>query len=205
MRLLESSVRWHLKRLLAERLVGFNNEGSMVFFPLMIIKPEHVHILKILALDRSRRLLELIRKKKDLSQNQLSRELNLNIRTVMKYTSELERVGLIMSVSDGKYKRFHLTNLLESLKGIYRKRARYFKEYILRRTKQDGLNPKIVLSTPELLKLKLTMGTNKKVLTIPLNPFNRTPTWSLDGRKKSSRTQKDIHIPVPVSPPQAPR
>jgi predicted transcriptional regulator len=197
LRLTESSVRWHLKKLVLERLVGFNKDGSTVFYPMKMVKPEHVHILKILALDRTRGILALVEKNKNLSQSQLCRMVNLNIRTVMKYASDLVRIGLIKSVTAGKFKRFQITDMANDLKRMYRRRAKRFKEYILRRAKSDGLSPQIVLATPELLKIKLSIGERKKVLTLPLNPFNREQ-YTIENIGKAATTHESILIPPPI-------
>ena len=169
----ESSVRWHLDKLVFERFVTVKDNGNTLYLPTNMIPPEHIYLFRVLSLERTDAILSLIISKPGLNQSEVCKKLGLNIRTVMKYTSDLEKLGLIRSSNDGKYKYFYPTNLSDRLSDFYRKRAKDFKEYVLKRTKQDGLRPKILLSTPDFLKLKLIMGKQKKVLTVPMNPFYR--------------------------------
>ncbi len=171
LKLSESSVRWHLDKLVYERFVTVKENGNTFFFPSNMIKPEHIHIFKVLALERSQAVLSLIRTQEGLSQSELRKELDLNLRTVVKYASDLAALGLIRSASDGKYRRYYPTSLMDDLKDYYRKHARHFKEYLLKKTTQDGLRPKIILSTPELLKLKFVMGVESRIVTVPMIPF----------------------------------
>ncbi|UCE38423.1 MAG: hypothetical protein JSW00_04125 [Thermoplasmata archaeon] len=188
----ESSVRWHLDKLVFEKFVTVKENGSTIFFPSNMINPEHIDIFRLMAMDRSNAILESIRSRKGVYQNELSKELDLNIRTVMKYTSDLEYFGLIRCASDGKYKRYYLTDLIDNLKDYYRKNSKYFKEFIVKKTRRDGLRPRIMLSTPELLRLKMEMGSEIKVLTLPMIPFGRIPHGLEDMRKKRFRKKNPL-------------
>lgn len=172
LRVSESRIRWHLEKLVWDKLVTIKENGITIFFPSNMINPEHIKIFKLLALEKSSAIIASIKSKEGLYQSELSKRLDLNIRTVMKYTSDLEYLGLIRGANDGKFKRYYLTNLMDELREYYRKNAKNFKGYIVKRTKIDGLRPKILLSTPEVLKLKLVVGTKIRVLTLPMIPFD---------------------------------
>ena len=115
----ESRVRWHLEKLMWDRFVSIKENGSTIFFPSNMINPEHIKIFKLLALEKSSGIIASIKSKEGLYQNELSRQLDLNIRTIMKYTSDLEYLGLIRGASDGKYRRYYLTNMMDKLRENY--------------------------------------------------------------------------------------
>jgi predicted transcriptional regulator len=147
-----------------------------------------------MALEKSIDILSLIKSKEGVHQNEIGRKLELNIRTAMKYLSDLETFGLIRSANDGKYKRFYLTEMMDELKEYYKRNSKHFKGYIIKKARQDGLRPKILLSSPELLRLKLDIGTEIRVLTIPMIPF-AGDTFELKDKKKKKLVQKMIYRP----------
>ncbi len=188
----ESSVRWHLDKLILDRFVTVKESGSIIFFPTNMINFDHIDIFRLMAMDKSNAILESIKSKKGVFQNEISKELDLNIRTIMKYTSDLEYYGIIKCASDGKYKRYYITNLMDQLKEYYRKNSKHFKDYIINKTRRDGLCPKIMLSTPEVIKLKLEIGGDIKVLTLPLIPFDAGQDTLEKMRKKRLRDKNPL-------------
>jgi DNA-binding MarR family transcriptional regulator len=185
----ESSVRWHLDKLVYQRFVNVQENGSTVYFPTRMIDPDHISLFRLMALEKSIDILSLIKSKEGVHQNEIGRELDLNIRTVMKYISDLEALGLIRSANDGKYKRFYLTEMMEELWDYYRKNSKHFKDFIVQKARQDGLRPKVMLSSPEHLKLKIDLGTQVKVLTIPMIPYGKE-AYGLKNLKKKDLVAK---------------
>jgi DNA-binding MarR family transcriptional regulator len=194
----ESSVRWHLDKLVYQRFVNVQANGSTVFYPTRMIDPDHISLFKLMALDKSIDIISLIKAKEGVHQNEIGRELDLNVRTVMKYISDLETLGLIRSANDGKYKRFYLTEMMEKLWDHYRKNSKHFKDFIVKKARQDGLRPKVLLSSPELLKLKIDLGTEVKVLTIPMIPYGKE-AYGLKNLKKKDLVSKLDPFPKSVS------
>ncbi len=184
----ESSVRWHLDKLVAEGYVSLREDGNLIYFPKHMIKTEHIDIFKLLALERADAILSSIRANEGLSQSELCKELDLNNRTVMKYLFDLEFLGLIRQTKDGKYKRYYPTDRMVDLKNDYRKNAGSFKEYILKKAKQEGMSPKILLSTPELLRLTFAARKEKRILNIPMIPHD-------GGTYKLRNLGKDGYVP----------
>jgi DNA-binding MarR family transcriptional regulator len=193
----ESSVRWHLDKLVYQRFVNVQENGSTVFYPTRMIDPEHISLFRLMALSKSIDILSLIKSNEGVHQNEIGRELELNIRTVMKYLSDLEDLGLIRSANDGKYKRFYLTEMMDELWDFYRKNSKHFKEYLVQKARQDGLRPKVLLSSPELLKLKLDLGREIKVLTIPMIPYGQEAYGLKDAQKQKLVAKLE---PIPKSP-----
>lgn len=188
----ESSVRWHLDKLILERFVTVKDNGSTIFFPTNMINPDHIDVFRLMAMDKSNAILKSIDTRKGVYQNELSKKLELNIRTIMKYASDLEYLGIIRCANDGKYKRYYTTNLIDDLKEYYRKNSIHFKEYIIKKTRRDGLRPKIMLATPELIRLKLDMGGDIKVMTLPLIPFGAAQDTLERMRKKRLRRKNPL-------------
>jgi DNA-binding transcriptional ArsR family regulator len=190
----ESSVRWHLDKLVYERFVTVKDNGSTIFFPTQMLNPDHIPLFRLMALEKSIDILHHIKSNEGVHQNEISRELELNIRTVMKYLSDLETFGLIRSANDGKYKRFYLTKRMNDIRDYYKKNSKHFKEYVVKKARSDGLRPRILLSSPERLKLKLDMGADIRVLTIPMIPFGGDE-HDLRDMKKKRLVQKMTFIP----------
>jgi predicted ArsR family transcriptional regulator len=186
----ESSVRWHLDKLVTEGYMSLSGDGNTIYFPKHMIKSEHIDIFKLLALDKAEAILALIRSNEGVSQGELCKELDLNTRTVMKYLFDLEFLGLIRQTKDGKYKRYYPTNRMADLKNDYRKNASSFKEFILKKAKQEGMSPKVLLSTPELLRLTLAVRTKKRILNIPMIPHDGG-TYKLRNLGKEGYVQKN--------------
>jgi DNA-binding MarR family transcriptional regulator len=189
LRMKESSVRWHLDKLVYQRFVTVWENGSTVFYPTRMIDPDHVSLFRLMALSKSIDIISLIKSKEGVHQNEIGRELDINIRTAMKYLTDLEDLGLIRSANDGKYKRFYLTKMMDDLRDFYRKNSKNFKEYLVQKARQDGLRPKVLLSSPELLKLKLDLGTEIRVLTIPMIPYSKD-VYGLKNPKKKKIVSK---------------
>lgn len=188
----ESSTRWHLDKLTFERYVNVKDNGSTVFYPSNMINPDHLIIFRLLAIEKSNAILSSIKSKEGIYQSEISKRLNLNIRTVMKYLSDLEYFGIIRSASDGKFKRYYMTKLINELKEYYKKNSKHFKDYIIKKTRQDGLRPRIILSRPDLLRLKLMAGAEIKVLSIPMIPLGGP--YDLDKIRKKRPRRKNTLI-----------
>ncbi len=188
----ESSTRWHLDKLVFERYVTVWENGSTVFFPSSMINPDHIIVFRLLALGKSNAILESIRSREGVYQSQLSKELDLNIRTVMKYLSDLEYFGVIRCTNDGIFKRYYMTDLIDELKVYYRRNSKIFKGHIIKKTREDGLRPRILLSRPDLLRLKLLVGAGYKVLDIPLIPFCGEPFGLENMRRKRHRQKRSL-------------
>lgn len=191
----ESSTRWHLDKLVFERYVTVWENGSTVFFPSNMINPEHIIVFRLLAMGKSNAILTSIKSREGVYQSQLSNELDLNIRTVMKYLSDLEYFGIIRCANDGIFKRYYMTELINELKEYYRRNSKNFKEYIIKKTRQDGLRPRILLSRPDLLRFKLTVGAGFKVLDIPLIP-SCGESFGLESMRRKRHRQKNTLISI---------
>lgn len=120
-------------------------------------------------------MFSVILEKEGIAQNELCGTLYASPQAVIRYTSRLEKLGLVRSVGNGRYKRYYATNLISELQGSYRKRTKYFREYILGKLKEDALRPQIIRSTDKEILVRITAGKNEVTLELKTSPFTTVP------------------------------
>jgi DNA-binding MarR family transcriptional regulator len=167
-----AATKWHLERL-AEKdfIVKEVVKGDSVFYPTNMIDENQVQTFSIINHERATHILRRILSNSGINQKDLCDEVELNQRTVVRHASELERVGLIESIQDGKFKRYYPTDLIKTLREDYRRRAGKFRKYLLKKLKKDGVDPKVVRYTDHTLHVKITTGENKSILELNTQPF----------------------------------
>lgn len=167
-----AATKWHLERL-AEKdfIVKEEVNGDSIFYPTNMIDEAEVQIFAIMNRERAIPILRRIQSNSGINQKDLCDDVQLNQRTVVRHTSELERVGLIESIQDGKFMRYYPTDLIKSMREDYRKRASKFRKHLLKMLKKDGVDPKVMRSTDRALHVKITMGEKKSILELNTHPF----------------------------------
>jgi DNA-binding MarR family transcriptional regulator len=167
-----ASTKWHLERLSEKDFVTEENiNGNMVYFPTDMIDVHDVEIFAALNHERATPILRSILTNSGIKQKDLYEKVQLNQRTVVRHTSELEKAGLIESILDGKFKRYYPTDLIKKMETDYKKRAAKFRRSLLKLLKKDGVNPKVVRSTDKALHVKITAGEKKSMLELSTRPF----------------------------------
>ena len=107
----------------------------------------------------------------------LCKKVQLNPRTVLRHAKEMEHLGLIETIKDGKFKRFYETHIIEKRNDGYSKRAAKFRKHLLKMLKGDGVNPKVVRATDRALHVKITAGDKKSVLELNCQPLLWLKQW----------------------------
>ena len=136
-----------------------------------MVDKKDIGIFSAMNQERATPILRKILANSGISQKNLKDEVQLNQRTVVRHTTELENAGLIESIQDGKFMRYYPTKLLTKMNDDYRKRTSKFRKHLLNMLKKDGVNPKVVRSTDRALHVKITAGESKSVLELATQPF----------------------------------
>jgi predicted ArsR family transcriptional regulator len=167
-----AATKWHLERLCeSDFLSKVDVKKEIVFYPANMIDEKDIMIFSAVNHERTTPILRKILAKSGISQKDLLKEVALNQRTVVRHAGELEHVGLIESIQDGKFIRYYPTKLLSKKSEDYRKRAARFRKHLLNMLKKDGVNPKVIRSTDYALHVRITAGENKSTLELGTQPF----------------------------------
>ncbi|UCE73553.1 MAG: helix-turn-helix domain-containing protein [Methanomassiliicoccales archaeon] len=167
-----ASTKWHLERLTENDFITQRGmKGDRIFYPTNMIEENDVRIFWAINNERALPILRKILSNSGINLKNLRDDVQLNQRTVVRHAYELEQVGLIDSIQDGKYKRYYPTGLFTKMKEDYRKKGAKFRRHLLKMLKKDGVNPKVVRSTDRALHVKITAGEKKSVLELGTQPF----------------------------------
>jgi DNA-binding MarR family transcriptional regulator len=146
-------------------------KNDTVFYPTNLIEEGDVALFAAMNHERATPILRKIISKTGITQKRLLDDVQLNQRTVVRHTKELEQVGLIEIIQDGKFRRYYPTQQIEKMITDYRKRVKRFRKHLLKKLKDDGVNPKVVRATDSALHVKITSGSKKNVLELGTQPF----------------------------------
>jgi DNA-binding MarR family transcriptional regulator len=146
-------------------------KNDSVFYPTNLIDESDVALFAAMNHERATRILRRILSNSGITQKDLLNHVQLNQRTVVRHTQELEHVGLIDIIQDGKFRRYYPTPQIEKMMTDYRKRVKRFRKHLLKKLKDDGVNPKVVRATDSALHVKITSGDKKNVLELGTQPF----------------------------------
>ncbi|UCG68790.1 MAG: winged helix-turn-helix transcriptional regulator [Thermoplasmata archaeon] len=167
-----ASTKWHLN-ILAQKnfIVREDVNGDSVFYPAKMIAEEDIEALTVINHERATPILRKILSNSGINQKDLCDDVQLNQRTVVRHTKDLERIGLIECIQDGKFKRYYPTVLIEKKEESYRKKAAKFRKHLLKMLEKDGVKPRVVRTTDRSLHVKITTGEKKSVLELGTQPY----------------------------------
>jgi DNA-binding MarR family transcriptional regulator len=167
-----AAAKWHLEKLAEKEFITKHDvAGETVYCPVDMIDKSDIRVLAAVNHERGTPVLRAIVQNPGITLKELCEVVQLNPRTVLRHASAMERLGLIETIKDGKFKRFYKTERIEKINDGYRKRAGKFRKGILKMLKGDGVSPKVVRATDRALHVKITAGTKKSVLELNCQPF----------------------------------
>ncbi len=167
-----AATKWHLGSLAENEFITKHVVGKdTVFYPTNMIDEKDIDLFSAINHEKGLQILRIIMVNSGITQKRLKEESQLNQRTVVRHTAELERLGLVESIQDGKFMRYYATDLLSKMSDEYRKRTSRFRKHMLNILKKDGVNPKVVRSTDKAMHVKITSGETKSVLELATQPF----------------------------------
>jgi len=166
------TAKWHLDKLCRGGLVQAHKIGKKtVYYPMDMVGPSDVPVLALMNHPQTKRLFLGITKEPGLTQKELSKLLEVRHQVVIWHATRLQEVGLITTVLDGRYTRYFPSTTLKELVQKHNKRAKTFRESLLRALTYDGVAPKIVRTSSKTITLQITSGTKRKSITLDTSPF----------------------------------
>jgi DNA-binding MarR family transcriptional regulator len=168
-----ANASWHLEKMVAANFLTKKRfGGGWVFFPYHFIDDDDVPVLTVLADPFPLKVYQIVSNQPNISQSDLRKALNVSRQALAWHISKLLQIGLIENILDGRYKRYRITNYLDSRTKRHQKRTAIFKGLILRSLRKDGTDPVIVKSLTRTLVVKLRVGKGSSVLEVNLDPFH---------------------------------
>lgn len=168
-----AATKWHLARLMEKDFIAVKViNGDKVFFPTDMIDGTDVGLFACMNHERAIPIFRRVLSGSGVTQKDLLEDVQMNQRTVVKHATELEKVGLITIIQDGKFRRYYPTELVEKTMLEYRKRVKRFRRNLLKKLKDDGVNPKVVRATDSSLHVRITSGEKMNVLELGTQPFS---------------------------------
>jgi DNA-binding MarR family transcriptional regulator len=170
LKLSSSAVLWHIRSLVSGGFVAYRHEEK-VYYPKDFVDPADAELFIALRTPKRRHALRNIIESPGISQVELSDSMKASRQTASKVALELERLGLITVMHDGRFARLFPTDLLKDKQEGQRPRSRAFVERILTRLEGERQLPQVLRRTETELQLRIGKGKGKGVLSIPLDPY----------------------------------
>ncbi|WP_455391621.1 hypothetical protein [[Eubacterium] cellulosolvens] len=166
------STSWHLKILMARKLILNVSIGNqIVFYPSEMIDGSSVPILSLLTKPKVNDIFVKIIESPGINQNELTEELSVSHQSINTFANRLKEENLINIIKDGKFTRYYPTKKLNNLELEQRKKLKEFRKWVIKAFKYDGINPKLVRVSDRELTLQITSGKSLKSLKLSANPF----------------------------------
>jgi DNA-binding transcriptional ArsR family regulator len=167
-----ASVDWHVRRLCKNELLAPRELGGRMCYACVgMLKDEELPLFRVLASGQHRELLAMLLTKGGQSQEELlgfSGEPRASLRRWLK---ELQGVGTLYSVKDGRTVRYYCSDVLASGADGYMERRKAFLDGTLARFEAQGLRPKILKSDPSEVHILVGVPGRQEPLRLGLNPY----------------------------------
>jgi DNA-binding transcriptional ArsR family regulator len=162
----------HLKKLTEAKFVSTAKVSKrQVYYPTQLIREDLIEVFTALSEPEKHVVFKCILNKPLQTQQELAYATEIKYQRITKHLHELERVGLLISIKDGKFKRFKATELYTKVLRTCMRRADGFKRYVLKKLVIDGLSPTLIRATDEELQVEIDTPTRRDVFTLPTLPY----------------------------------
>lgn len=187
----DSTIKWHLQRLMeGQYLTEFNIGNRVFYFPKDMIDQQYMKALSTINEEMPMAIFWELLKKKGMTQKELSESLDIGLQSLRLAIRKLERLNLILSVIDGRYRRYYPTDELYVLASKNRKKLRQFKVGLLRKLGADLLNPRMRITKGRERVIEIDIGSTKNRIYIPPDITASVLTYfakKLEGANKRER------------------
>jgi predicted transcriptional regulator len=181
-----STVKWHLEKLKMGKYVIETNIGNKVaYFPNGIAEPRFMEVLSILNEELPMLVFWTLLKNQGSTQKALCEILEVKVQPLRLAIKKLEHLNLILSVIDGRYRRYYPTDELYLLANKNRKKTRQFRNGLLKRLEEELLNPKIHISKSGERLIEIDVGSSKEHIFIPSDLSTSVLTHYRETREES--------------------
>lgn len=170
LKLSPSSVDWHLRALVASGYVAQSKESGL-FYPKDFIDFSDARLFSIMHGPRRRDVLRMIIDSPGVSQVDAASALGVNRQMISKIITEFESIGLATKVTDGRFIRLYPTEFLKEKQDKQRTKSRTYVDTLIKRLEEEGQALQVLRRTETELQLRIGRGSERGILSIPLDPF----------------------------------
>lgn len=163
-----STVKWHLESLKMEKYVVEISVGNRIaYFPNGIADQRYMEVLSILNEELPMMTFWMLLKNQGLTQKGLQDRLGVRVQPLRLALKKLVGLNLILSVIDGRFRRYYPTDEIYVLVSKNRRRMRQYKANLLKKLEDELLNPKIQISKSGERVIEINVDSGREQIYIP--------------------------------------
>lgn len=163
-----STVKWHIEILKMEKYVVEISVGNRIaHFPNGIADQRYMEVLSVLNEGLPMMAFWTLLKNQGLTQKGLLDRLHVRVQPLRLAIKKLISLNLILSVIDGRFRRYYPTDEIYVLVSRNRRRMRQFKTNLLKKLEDELLNPRIHISKSGERLVEITVDSRKEQIYIP--------------------------------------
>ena len=163
----DKTAAWHISKLYSS---GFVTSVNRLYYPTGFVSKDDVQVALALSNGDQRNAFNCVLRNPGINLKSVAQEEDISMSRMSSLSKNLEEVGLITRVKDGRVLRMYATSLLEEKIDEYRKRGPGFVEHVSRLISQEGIrfDPG---KRGETFTATLKEGSSRYSLVINTNPF----------------------------------
>lgn len=167
------TVRWHLEKLMRGGYVMSTEvSGRVVYYPSEMIAGDRAIATFFWMGDREvNSLFRAVLENQGATIEELAETMEGGRSKVRSALTTLERLGLIVPVVDGRFKRYFPTDEVSNIESENVKRLRQFKRFLMKKLEEDRLNPEVRMSRTREAEIQIRIGRTRSFLYIPPEPL----------------------------------
>ncbi|MFQ5911161.1 MAG: winged helix-turn-helix transcriptional regulator [Thermoplasmata archaeon] len=167
------TVRWHLEKLIRSGYVKSKEvSGKIVYYPTeMISGDKAIEVFYWMGNKNVNHIFRTVLERQGSTIENLTDALGGGRSKVRAGLATLERLGMIVPVIDGRYKRYFPTDEVSNVESRNRKRLRQFRRFLMKKLESDRLNPEIHMSRSREAEIQIKIGRTRGYLMIPPEPL----------------------------------
>jgi predicted transcriptional regulator len=190
-----STVKWHIEILKMEKYVVEISVGNRIaHFPNGIADQKYMEVLSVLNEGLPMRTFLTLLKNQGLTQKGLQDRLHVRVQPLRLAIRKLTGYNLILSVIDGRYRRYYPTDEIYVLVSKNRRRMRQFKINLLKKLEDELLNPKIHITKSGERIIEITVDSRREHIYIPSDLSTSILSHcaeKFEGRKRGRPVRSD--------------
>jgi predicted transcriptional regulator len=165
------SAKHHLDSLCDREIIMNRKVGKRsVYYPTRLVDEKDIGLFALLSEDKVKQIFGVILDVPGITQKDICKHVNSSPQSVLVYISRLKTFKLIAEVHDGRYRRYFPTSLFFRLDKVYQRRARRFKEYVMKLLRTEGLKPRLIRSTESEIMIQIHVGRESSMLRLHTRP-----------------------------------
>jgi DNA-binding MarR family transcriptional regulator len=182
-----ANATWHLNKMVkAGLLAKARNGGKWGYLATNHISDEEKPLFSVLGNPVARRLYLKIKERPGATQVALSKALALQRQDLSWHLEKLERVGLVGTIRDGRFKRYRATPLFNDMAKAHSSRLGHFKGALMKALREDNTSPSIVKALSRSLLVRMSTGEGTSILEVMTDPYEQV----LKGPEKAKNVTR---------------